>query len=1321
MNRRILLIDADPAFHETLAGQLGRYGISVVVEANPDQALALASADLPALLIVGVEEPEKSGFKVFQKSRKGALGKVPIMLVTASVPPDSFAKHKGLKTHADEYLDKRKYAVEDLVKKIDGLITLGPPIEDDLDIPVEIDDIPLADGDMVLEEEVGIEEIADFGEDPHAHGDASQRVDAGVDADIENAFGDMLGDDFGAEPGPSLAHEPAIVAAPAEPERREEDEVSVVEGIPQRIGSRTQPPPFAEFAATRALAPHASVLVPVPAEVPAEVHDEEAVPGMILDGGLSDNSGSFDTFSQESIRPPSGAHGLLADDHAEPVLQKGGGEIRIPASLESSPAIALDPDDLQVVEEEIAIDEVAVAGADDPGADHSGADELLAVDVGAVDVSADDVGTALEYAVEEVAVDAAPSELDPEPDPALTYPEPEPEPVPPRAKFIDAPTNVEAPPIEHAPAPAITQPAPGTGARGTSGLLNIPDLGLDQLAQDADREQSGAYDRRALRQIGELERQIAQMKVELDRTRTSAESASRPTSREGEFLKLRENLLNAGKDLTRAKEDLAARDRELADLGEKLRQAQQARTAVEGKVADLEQRTSAEGSKAAAIEARERGLAAQLATTQQELVSKTQLATEAETARAQLERDLANERAMRASSASEAERALRVEREQMIARHQGELASVRGEAASALETTVAPLRAEVEALQTAAAAAKVTAAAEHAAALAKQKLELEAAHQAAVEGARIANERALASSKDAAAQELATARTAHEQALAAAHEAHQAAAAAAEEAHAQTVAAAAEAARHEIATEADQAVSQLEERQAADLKRLADELADKHATEHAAAIASVEAARDAVLKRAHQDAEAALAGQATEHAAALTELAAAHAGAIESHTANHATALTTRNAEHAAMLAMVHDEHAAELARLKSEAGGAVAVAAADQARTQAAHEHALAQATAALAREADAHAGALAKRDAEHGAALAKRDAEHAAAREQEAASQQAQLAELKAELERQTAAHGTKLDVAKREVEQLLAQHEATKQQHEVAKQQLVDEQRRAAEAVAAQHAQALAKAAEDSARAIADIEKAAAEHRAASDAAGAQHREALASHKEAADRENAELRAALAEAKHVMQETAAKAAAEREEAAVKARTEREAAEAAHAQAMAELKATSERALAVAHGETVKAKAVADAEHGRAMAAKDAEHKVALGAREGELAKAHAELTAERDEIRKGLSSSRDAHKRTESELASAVQTLADRNAELRSHATAVAERDQRIADLRKEIEGLETENASYQEQVLRAYQKIKTDEAMVARAKKAMAIALTVLDDQGQPKES
>ncbi len=113
--------------------------------------------------------------------------------------------------------------------------------------------------------------------------------------------------------------------------------------------------------------------------------------------------------------------------------------------------------------------------------------------------------------------------------------------------------------------------------------------------------------------------------------------------------------------------------------------------------------------------------------------------------------------------------------------------------------------------------------------------------------------------------------------------------------------------------------------------------------------------------------------------------------------------------------------------------------------------------------------------------------------------------------------------------------------------------------------------------------------------------------------------------------------------------------------------------------------------------------------------------ELTTERDELRKGLGTARDNLKRSEGELASAVQTIADRNAELRAHSTAIAERDQRISELRGELAGLEQENASYQEQVLRAYQKIKTDEAMVARARKAMAIALTVLDDQGNPPSS
>src|SRR5262245_8142168 len=186
MNRRVLLIDADPAFSGAVRQQLGRYQFDVVVQPEPDKALA--NADDAALIIVAVEEPDKAGFKVFQRCKKGPLAKVPIMLVTASIAPDSFAKHRGLKVHADDYIDKRAMRENELARKIDSLIGLGEPA-DDLDIPVDVDEIPLeiADGDMVLDETVG-------DDDEFASTEAA-RVDSAVDAETDAAFAALVGDD----------------------------------------------------------------------------------------------------------------------------------------------------------------------------------------------------------------------------------------------------------------------------------------------------------------------------------------------------------------------------------------------------------------------------------------------------------------------------------------------------------------------------------------------------------------------------------------------------------------------------------------------------------------------------------------------------------------------------------------------------------------------------------------------------------------------------------------------------------------------------------------------------------------------------------------------------------------------------------------------------------------------------------------------------------------------------------------------------------------------------------------------------------------------
>ena len=67
----------------------------------------------------------------------------------------------------------------------------------------------------------------------------------------------------------------------------------------------------------------------------------------------------------------------------------------------------------------------------------------------------------------------------------------------------------------------------------------------------------------------------------------------------------------------------------------------------------------------------------------------------------------------------------------------------------------------------------------------------------------------------------------------------------------------------------------------------------------------------------------------------------------------------------------------------------------------------------------------------------------------------------------------------------------------------------------------------------------------------------------------------------------------------------------------------------------------------------------------------------------------------------------TLEAQTAELERRGTTLEERARRIGDL-------EQESARYQDQVLRAYQRIKSDESTVQRARKALAIALTLLEE-------
>ncbi len=1023
MNRRVLLIDTDPAFRDTLTRLLNRYRVVVMTEPDPDRALAIANADAPSLIVIGVEEPEKAGFRVFQKAKKGALAKVPVVLITGSVAPDAFAKHRGLKLHAEEYIDKRAMTDDELVAKVDNLIGLGDLQEDDMGIAVE-DEIPMeiADGDVVLDETLGEDASNEFASEHDLRtvgpGDGI-KADQMLSAETDAAFDALLGPD---EPKPArAASQPAKQPEP-------EPEPSVVDAVPEPVPHPSQPEE-----------PEPSVIDAVPEPVPHPTRpDSSEFPP------VTDHPGHPVPVSLAKSR----ARSEFAEE--EPVAQVETKYVA-PSRAESSPAIPLDEDELESLDDEL-VEEANSAP-----------------------------------------VKRAQSE------PVITSaPKPEP----------------------HAEA------STGAGAR-KSGSHPAIDLGLDMVASDAQSEQSGVYDRKSLRKIGELERQISQLTTELERSRAATETAAKGGGREAQFLNLRESMLAKDKELKQVKSELSARDHELADAKEKLRQAQHAKTALETKNHDLEQRIFESGDTAKELEGQIKNVQAQLAAMQRELDAKSDALTDAEVARAELENGLETERALRASNASDAERALKDEREQLMKRQQAELAAAREEAQKALDAALAQLREQLEA--------------EHGRAL-----------DEAVEETRRANAR--------------------------------------------------------------------------------------------------------------------------EHETAIADLERRHAREVVNLKADAAGTLTALRNDLGGELERVN----AELAELKDTHAEAVAAAAADKATT-------------------------IEQLTQKHAQELEALEDEHGEARERDAQSHGQALAQLKAQLDRAIADHEIKLETARRDLEGAIAEHERAtgelREQHQAAVGELH-----------AAHQDELRKAHDERVQLVEAAKRAAETHKAALADAQTFHEQELEDLRQNAEREANEHRAQLAAARRAAEEEAA-----RHQAALEASAR------AHESAVEELEAKHERQLSIANGEFLKQKAVADAEHAKALAAQKSAAEAAREELEAEHARVVRDLTQERDELNRGLSSTRDSLKRSEGELASAVQTIAERNAELRAHAQAIAERDQRIAELRKEIEALEAENSSYQDQVLRAYQKIKSDEAMVARARKAMAIALTVLDEEGNPPSS
>ena len=122
MNRRILLVEDEPALTLILSDVLSSEGYVVETAADGERGFQLASGEYFDLLILDVGLPKKNGFDLLRDLRQREIRTPAIMLTARGQVVD---KILGLKLGADDYLTK-PFDTGELLARIEAILRRVP-------------------------------------------------------------------------------------------------------------------------------------------------------------------------------------------------------------------------------------------------------------------------------------------------------------------------------------------------------------------------------------------------------------------------------------------------------------------------------------------------------------------------------------------------------------------------------------------------------------------------------------------------------------------------------------------------------------------------------------------------------------------------------------------------------------------------------------------------------------------------------------------------------------------------------------------------------------------------------------------------------------------------------------------------------------------------------------------------------------------------------------------------------------------------------------------------------------------------------------------
>ncbi|MEX0900216.1 MAG: phosphate regulon transcriptional regulator PhoB [Gammaproteobacteria bacterium] len=125
MNKRLLLVEDEPAIREMLGYSLQRAGFDVVAAEDVAAARRLIADQLPDLIILDWMLPDVSGVEYARAlKRDDATREVPIIMLTARVEEDD--KVRGLDAGADDYMTK-PFSPRELIARIGAVLRRSAP------------------------------------------------------------------------------------------------------------------------------------------------------------------------------------------------------------------------------------------------------------------------------------------------------------------------------------------------------------------------------------------------------------------------------------------------------------------------------------------------------------------------------------------------------------------------------------------------------------------------------------------------------------------------------------------------------------------------------------------------------------------------------------------------------------------------------------------------------------------------------------------------------------------------------------------------------------------------------------------------------------------------------------------------------------------------------------------------------------------------------------------------------------------------------------------------------------------------------------------